>query len=389
MSPAESSPRVALAHHWLVGMRGGEKVLEQICLLFPGAPIYTLVSNRANLSEVIRSHPIHQSLIQRLPQGPRRYKSMLPLFPLAVGNLRVEPDTGFLFSTDAAVIKGLSYRADMPHVCYCHSPPRYLWELQDTYLRQTGGLGTFGRAVFRAVTPYVRSFDRDAARRVTHFIANSRFVRQRIQSAYGRDSAVIYPPVDVEGFQPNQPAEDFYLIVTELVAYKRVDLAIDAFNRLGKRLVVLGDGSEAAALRARAKPNIEFLGRQPFAALRDRMERCRAFIYPQIEDFGITAVEAQAAGRPVLAFRQGGALETVIEGKTGLFFNEQTPESLAACVEAFEAQSLSAADCRENAEKFRPENFRDSIAGFLSEKFPALFPAGWVAAAQANAAASR
>jgi glycosyltransferase involved in cell wall biosynthesis len=368
---------IALAHHWLTGMRGGEKVLEQLCILFPGAPIYTLVSNRPNLSDLIRSHPIHESFLQRLPQGPRRYRSLLPLFPLAIGNLRVSGDTDFLFSTDASVIKGLSRGGHTPHVCYCHSPPRYLWEMQETYLRQTGGLGPLGRALFRAVTPYLRSFDRAAAMRVTHFIANSRFVQQRIQSAYGRDSAVIYPPVDVETFQPDRPADDFYLIVTELVAYKRVDVAIDAFNRLGKRLVVLGDGPEGAALRARAKPNIEFLGRQPFATLRDRFERCRAFVYPQIEDFGITAVEAQAAGRPVIAFRQGGALETVIDGKTGLFFDQQTPESLAACVEAFERQSFSATACRENAVRFRPERFRDAIRQFLTEKFPALFPAGW------------
>jgi len=369
------TPRVALAHHWLVGMRGGEKVLEQLCLLFPGAPIYTLVSNLANLSELIRSHPIHESLLQRLPQGPRRYKSLLPLFPLAIANLRVDPEADFLFSTDASVIKGLSYGPDTPHVCYCHSPPRYLWELQETYLRQTGGLGPLGRTIFRAVSPYVRSFDRAAAGRVTHFIANSCFVQQRIQSSYGRDSGVIYPPVDVDAFQPDRPGEDFYLIVTELVAYKRVDLAIDAFNRLGKRLVVLGDGPEGAALRARARPNIEFMGRQPFATLRDRFERCRAFIYPQIEDFGITAVEAQAAGRPVIAFRRGGALETVIDGKTGLFFDEQTPESLAACIEAFEQRSFSAAACRGNAERFRPESFREAIRRFLTEKFPALFPA--------------
>ena len=257
------------------------------------------------------------------------------------------------------------------------SPPRYLWELQETYLRQTGGLGRIGSAVFRAVTPYVRAFDRAAAQRVTHFIANSQFVRQRIQAAYGRGSTVIYPPVDVTAFSPDRPAEDFYLIVTELVAYKRVDLAIDAFNRLGKRLVVMGDGPEAAALRARARPNIEFLGRQPFAVLKDRFERCRAFIYPQIEDFGITAVEAQAAGRPVIAFRRGGAMETVTEGKTGLFFDQQTPESLAACVEAFEAQSFAPSACRGNAERFRPECFRGAVRDFLTEKFPALFPAGW------------
>jgi len=369
--------RVALGHHWLVGMRGGEKVLEQLCLLFPGAPIYTVVSDRGKLSEVIRSHPIHESFLQRLPQGPRRYKAMLPLFPLAIGSLRVERGADFLFSTDASVLKGLSYGERTPHVCYCHSPPRYLWELKETYLRQTGGLGMVGRTVFRAVTPYVRAFDRKAAQRVTHFIANSQFVRERIQSAYGRGSVVIYPPVDVEGFRADREAEDFYLIVTELVAYKRVDVAIDAFNRLGKRLVILGDGPEGEALRARAKGNIEFLGRQPFATLRDRFERCRAFIYPQIEDFGITAVEAQAAGRPVIALRKGGALETVIEGKTGLFFDEQTAESLAGCVEEFEGRRFAAADCRENAERFRAEAFRGAIRGFLTERFPGMFPVGW------------
>jgi glycosyltransferase involved in cell wall biosynthesis len=376
------SPRIALAHHWLVGMRGGEKVLEQLCLLFPDAPIYTLVSARDKLSETLRSHPIHESWMQRLPQGRQRYKSLLPFFPLAIGNLRVEPEADFLFSTDASVIKGLAYGAGTPHVCYCHSPPRYLWEMQETYLRQTGGLGPVGRALFKAVTPGIRTFDRAGADRVTHFIANSHFVQERIKASYERESEVIYPPVDVDAFDPTREAEDFYLIVTELVAYKRVDLAIDAFNRTGKRLVVLGDGPEAAALRARSGPNIEFLGRQPFTVLKDRFERCRAFIYPQIEDFGITAVEAQAAGRPVIAFRRGGALETVVEGSTGMFFDEQTPESLAECVEAFEERAFSAAACRANAENYRPEAFRDAVRNFLTEKFPALFPAGWTSVGQ-------
>jgi glycosyltransferase involved in cell wall biosynthesis len=250
--------------------------------------------------------------------------------------------------------------------------------MQQTYLKQTRGLGLIGSAVFRAVTPYVREFDRRAAGRVTHFIANSRFVQQRIESAYGRESEVIYPPVDVASFEPARSAEDFYLIVTELVAYKRVDLAIDAFNLLGKRLVVIGDGPEAPALRACAKPNVEFLGRAPFPVLRDHFERCRAFIHPQIEDFGITAVEAQAAGRPVIAYRQGGALETVVDGRTGLFFDEQTPASLAACVERFEQQTWAAAACRENSERFRPESFRAAIRSFLTAMFPTLFPSGWV-----------
>ncbi len=364
-------------------------MLEQLCLLFPGATIYTLVSIRSRLSETIRAHHLEESLLHRLPQGPLRYKSMLPLFPLAVRKLRVSRRVGFLFSSDAAVIKGVTTPGAIPHVCYCHSPPRYLWELQDTYLKQTGGLGGFGKFVFKMVTPYVRAFDRAAARRVTHFIANSKFVEKRIQDAYGRDATVIYPPVDVDAFQPNRAAEDFYLIVTEMVGYKRVDLAIDAFNESGKRLIVIGDGSESAALQARAKRNIEFLGRQPFPVLRDHFERCRAFIHPQIEDFGITAVEAQAAGRPVIAYRAGGALETVIEGKTGMFFDEQTAGSLAACVEEFEKQRFSSSACRENAERYRPERFRDAIRGYLTEKFPERFPAGWQVMDQSMPATSR
>ena len=375
-NPATMPPisRPALAHHWLVGMRGGEKVLEQLCLLFPSAPIYTVVCNRAALSEILRGHPIHPSWLQYL-QGPRRYRSLLPLFPLALRMLKAEGD--FVFSSDAGVLKGLRVPRGVPHVCYCHSPPRYLWELQDTYLQRTGGLGTAGRAVFRAITPYVRAFDGAAARRVTHFLANSRFVQQRIANAYQRESEVIYPPVNVDAFQPGRPAEDFYLIITELVAYKRVDLAIDAFNKLGRRLVIIGDGPEGAALRARAKSNVAFVGRQPFPALRDHLERCRAFLYPQIEDFGITAVEAQAAGRPVIALRQGGALETVNEGETGVFFDEQTPESLAQAVEHFETLGFSAAACRANAERFRPGAFRAAVREFLTRKFPELFPAGW------------
>jgi len=365
--------RVALAHHWLVGMRGGEKVLEQLCLLFPEAPIYTLVADRAKLSEVIRAHGIHESMLQRVG-GVRRYRAMLPLFPPAVRGLRVEEGTDFLFSTDASVIKGIGVDEEVPHVCYCHSPPRYLWDLQAFY---TGGLGWMGRAVFGAAAPYVRAFDRRAAQRVTHFIANSRFVQERIRTVYERGATVIYPPVDVGAFRADRGAEDFYLIVSELVAYKRVDLAVEAFNRLGRRLIVLGDGPEAGALRARAGANVEFLGRQPFERVRDLFERCRGFVHPQIEDFGITAVEAQAAGRPVLAYRQGGALETVVEGKTGMFFDEQTAESLAGCVEECEGRSFSAMECRENAERFRVERFREAIRGFLTEKFPGMFAAGW------------
>ena len=271
--------------------------------------------------------------------------------------------------------KGLTYHPDVPHVCYCHAPPRYLWGMHDLYLQHTAGLGPLQRAVFKSITPYIRRFDYEAAQRVTHFIANSRFVQSQIRSFYDRDSEVINPPVSVEAFDYDRPAEDFYLVVSELVPYKRIDIAVEAFNRLGKKLIVIGKGSEMAALQARAKPNITFLGRQPFPVLKWHYERCRAFIFPGIEDFGITPLEAQSAGRPVIAYRDGGVLETVIDGMTGSFFDQQTPEALAEAVTAYEkgGGAISAAACRANAELFSPEKFRAKIKQFLAKKLPGTF----------------
>jgi glycosyltransferase involved in cell wall biosynthesis len=357
----------------MMSMRGGEKVLEQLCLVFPGAPIHTIAARPKEMTAAILKHEIRTSPIGMFPGGVTHYKSLLPLFPAAVRSMRVSRETDLLFSSDASVIKGLSYKADIPHFCYCHSPPRYLWDLHDMYMKNTAGLGMIGRAVFKSITPRVRQFDYEAAQRVTAFIANSRFVQQRIQEFYGRSSELIHPPVDVEGFDPNHPAEDYYLIVSELAPYKRIDIAVDAFNRLGKRLVILGDGSEMKSLRARARPNIEFLGRQPFDVVKRSFERCRAFLYPQIEDFGITAVEAQAAGRPVIAFRKGGAVDSVIEGRTGLFFDEQSADCLADAVEALDHASISPAACRANAERFRPEVFRNAVKQLLAKELPKLF----------------
>ena len=367
------SNEIALAHHWLVGMRGGEKVLEQFDLLFPHAPIYTLIANPANLTPELRRHPIHESPLRGFPGVARHYKKLLPLFPRAFQGLKVSDQTRFLLSSDASVTKGLRYGRDVPHVCYCHSLARYLWGMQETYLRHTAGMNVASRALFRSVVPYVRRFDYEGAQRVDHFIANSRFVRQRIRDCYQRDATVIHPPVSVEDFRWDRPAEDFYLAVSELVPYKRIDLAVDAFNVSGKKLVIIGAGSELASLQARAKPNVVFLGRQPFPVLKDHYERCRALIFPGIEDFGITPLEAQAAGRPVIAFGEGGALETVIANETGRFFSRQTAADLAEAVADFENQWFVPEDCRRNAERFAPAHFRAQIKRFLEDKVPAVF----------------
>lgn len=357
---------IALAHHWAVSMRGGEKVLEALATMFPEAPIHTLVARPENLSETLRRHRFVTSPLQLLPGGARHYKKLLPLFPWAIRRLRVAPGTRVVISSDASMIKGLTVPDGAVHICYCHSPPRYLWDMTDTYLQSTAGLGAIGRAVFRWVIPRARRFDRAAADRVTHFIANSAFVQQRIRAFYGREAEIIHPPVDVEAFDAGRARKDFYLLVSELVPYKRADLAVEAFRQTGRRLVVIGDGSEMVSLRASAPANVEFLGRQPFAVLKEHFETCRAFLYPQIEDFGITAVEAQAAGSPVLAYRAGGALDTVLENETGLFFDRQDAAALADAVERAERTAFSPAACRANAGQFQARHFTEKITAFIA-----------------------
>jgi len=372
--PTRMATSISLAHHWLIGMRGGERVLEQASLLFPKAPIYTLVASLEKISERLRSHRIVTSPLQWIPGSARHYKKFLPFFRFAIPQLRVSPGTRFVFSSDAALIKGLSVPPGVPHVCYCHSPPRYLWDLHDTYLTGSSDLGRMGRLLFRWIAPSARNFDLVAASKVTRFIANSNFVRERIQRIYGRESVVIHPPVSVDDFDPTRARKDFYLLVSELTPYKRIDLAVEAFRRGGRKLVIIGDGSELASLRRKAPANVVFLGRQPFDVLKEHLETCRAFIFPGIEDFGIAPCEAQAAGAPVIAYGVGGALETVKDGVTGIFFHEQTEEAMVAALERFEAlPPFSPAACRRNVEHLRPAEFRRAIRNYLETEFPDFF----------------
>lgn len=324
---------ISLANHWLTTYRGGEKVLAEFRRLFPDATMSTLVLKRGEIPDWIVGDRVYVSPLQRLPLAWKFYKALMPLHPWAFSRLGTDPKAKLVLSSDAAMVKGLHLPPGARQVCYCHSPPRYLWDLQAAYI---AGLNWWQRLIFKGVIEHARTFDRVSAGRVDRFIANSQFVAARVRRFYGCEAEVIYPPVAVDEFSPDRARGDFYLLVSQLTPYKRVDLAVQAFTAMGKPLVVIGEGSEFKRLTSLAGPTVRLLGRQPFAVVKQHFESCRAFIYPQVEDFGITAVEAQAAGGPVIAYRDGGALETVIENRTGVFFDHQTPESLAEAVRAFE-----------------------------------------------------
>ncbi len=366
--------RAALVHHWMEFFRGGEAVLEQFGFIFPAAPISMLVYNEQFLPPSLRQHPLHASFLQKSPWLRRHFRKLLPVFPEIIRRQRVPAGTRFVLSSDASLIKGVPLPAGVVHVCYCHSPPRYLWGLEESYLESSSHGNPLGRLVFNAALPRLREFDRAMARKVDCFIANSRCVQERIQRCYDRDAAVINPPVEVDRFDSTRPREDFYLIVSALVPYKRVDLAVDACSRLGRRLIVIGTGPEEADLRRRAAPCVTFLGWQSNDVVRDHYERCRAFLFPGIEDFGITPCEAQAAGAPVLAFGEGGALETIREGGSGLFFREQTVPAMMAILREFEnGPEMRPGACRANVAHLGAARFRREIRRLLENKFPGLF----------------
>ena len=366
---------VGLAHHWLHAMRGGEKVLEQFCLLFPSAPIYTLFHRPEALHGVIRDREVFQSWLGYLPNVERYYRHLLPVFPAALSTLRVPVRHEFLLSCDASVVKGLSFASGTKHCCYCCSPPRYLFDLQEQYFESGSIIGAVKRQAIQAFSPYLQRYDIRAARHVDAFITLSQFVEERIERIYGRTAGIVEPPVNVDDFSFGFPRGDFYLIVSALVPYKKVDLAILACNSLKRKLVVIGDGPELSRLRTLAGPTVRLLGGQPFPVLKRAYEECRAFIFPGIEDFGITALEAQAAGKPVIAIRKGAVVETVIQGRTGVFFEEQTLESLVEGILAFEREedNFNPYSSRHNAERYRPEEFRRKIKEYLSCQYPDFF----------------
>ena len=365
--------RVAIIHYWLVGMRGGERVLEKLCMMFPDADIYTHVADPAKLSPLLRRHKITETFIGRLPGAKKHYQKYLALMPRALESLDL---TGYdlVISSESGPAKGVIPPPDTAHVCYCHSPMRYIW---DQYHAYRDGLSLPMKLAFSWLAPKLRTWDVISSNRVDQYVANSSFVAQRIQRCWRRDSVVVHPPVDLEAYQPAPaPGADApYLFLSELVPYKRADLAIEACARLGRRLQVVGSGPETERLKAMAPAGTEFLGRVPDEKMRALYQGARALLFPGVEDFGIVPLEAMACGRPVLAYGRGGALDTVVDGDTGLLFHEQTAEALAACIERFESElepGLDPARMAAHAGRFGQATFRANMWAAIRAAAPGL-----------------
>jgi glycosyltransferase involved in cell wall biosynthesis len=366
---------VALVHDWLNQRGGAENVLEEMVGLFPGAPVYTSLFAADRMPSAYREWDVRTTFMQRLPGVATHHQRYLPLYPAAFGmldlsgyDLVLSNKSGFCHGVQSGNLQSGGAR----HVCYCLTPTRYLW-LYDQYRERE----QIGSATSRALQPLLaalREWDYEAAQRVDDFIAISTTVQERIRTYYGRESTVIYPPVDTESFTPDpDPAVtenpgDFFLIVSRLIPYKRIDLAVQALARLPERkLVIIGEGRDFEALRAGAPPNVHFLGRQSRTVVRDLMRRCAAFLFPGLEDFGIAPVEALACGRPVIAFAGGGALDTIVPAKSGLFFAEQSVDSLTDALATFDARAFDPAACRIQAERFSAETFRSALLSFLAQ----------------------
>ena len=362
--------KTALLHYWLTNMRGGEKVLASLGEMFPDADIFTHAYIPEKVPEFSRFN-VSESFIARLPLGRKHPQAYLPLMPAATRSLKLD-GYDLVVSSESGPIKGIRKPKEARHVCYCHTPMRYLWDMHDEYYRNAG-FG--GRLAMKFFTRYLRKKDLKSAESVDVFVANSAFVADRIRRIYGRESTVVHPPVDIDFFGVSAQCpplldiepKSYYLYAGELRDYKRPDLAVEACLRMGRKLVVVGNGRMRDSLMRRigGRSEVVFLGRVSDEELRNVLANAKALLFPGVEDFGIVPVEAQAAGTPVIARGEGGALETVREGETGLFFNSQIAESLCGVIEAFEAKRWDPDDCRKNAARFSPSAFKSKMRGML------------------------
>jgi glycosyltransferase involved in cell wall biosynthesis len=350
-------------------MRGGEKILEVFCELFPEATLFSLLHNEGTMSPTIERMKIKTSFIQRLPMKQRKYRNYLPLMPHAIESFDLS-EFDIVLSTSSAVAKGAIPGKNAIHICCCLSPMRYLWDQYEEYFgKRRAGIVT--RTAMAALTPYLRKWDVRSCTRVHHFIAISKNVEERIRRIYNRASDIIYPPVSTDLFNVSEKNDGYYLIVSALVPYKRVDLAIEAFNRFGEKLLIAGTGPEKEKLEKIAGQNIEFLGWQSDENLAKLYTSCRALIFPGTEDFGIVPLEAMASGKPVVAFGAGGALETVItdgDSPTGVFFYEQTSDALINAIKVLSTKKFDPYTIRKHAEKFDRKVYKQQIAEYIAKR---------------------
>jgi glycosyltransferase involved in cell wall biosynthesis len=360
-------PKVALVHDWLTGRRGGEKVLEVLAELYPEAPIFTLIRFPGSQHPSLERREIHTSFVQRLPFLKKRYRSYLPLFPLAVEMFDLQ-EFDLILSSSHCVAKGAIPRPDALHISYIHSPMRYAWNQYFAYF-SSERLGWLSRRLIPPALHRLRIWDTVSCHRVDHFAANSLAVAARIRRYYGRSAEVIHPPVDADFFQPGGRQEDYFLIVSALVPYKRIDLAVEAFGRRKETLKIVGQGPEFNKLRRSAPHNVHFLGAVGDEELRAVYQGARALIMPGEEDFGINSLEAQACGVPVIAYNRGGATETVSENRTGLFFPLLTAPSLLDALDIFQAMAFNKQEIRANAERFARPAFRAKMVAYIREKW--------------------
>ncbi len=359
--------RVALVHDYLNQYGGAERVLEAFCEIWPDAPIFTLIYNKRRTGYAFESRRIRTSFLQKIPLVKSHHRPFLMLMPLAIESFDLSK-YDLVISDSASFAKGVITKPKTLHICYCHTPTRYAWDDSHRYIKEFG-YPSLVKKVIPLFMNYLRVWDSAAAERPDKFIANSQFVASRIKKYYHQEAAVIYPPVKSEIFRNWPRPEDFFLIVARCLPYKRIDIAIKAFNQLGLPLKIVGDGPELPRLKKLAGPNIEFLGLVPHDKLPALYARCQAFIFPQEEDFGIVALEAMASGRPVIAYRSGGVLEIVKEGVSGIFFEEQSADSLIFALKKFKPEDFDSQKIRGEAIKFDKEVFKEKIRNFVQESW--------------------
>lgn len=360
--------KIALVHDYFVQMDGAARVVEAMHDSFPSAPVYTTVALPQMLPGRLRAADIRTSALQKLPAMDRRFRHYFLLYPFAVENFDLS-QYDLIFSSSSGYAKGVRRKRSTIHVCYCHTPMPWVWRYEDYVMREK-----FGRGI-KSLLPFclwgLRKWDLRASQQPNYYIANSQLIAERIRKIYGREAFVIPPPIEVNRFHMSNDMEDYYLILSRLIPYKRIDLAIEACKRMNRRLVIIGDGPDRARLEKLGDDRVEFLGRQPDAIVNYYAARCRALLFPGEEDFGMAPLEANAAGRPVIAYRGGGALETVEEDKTGLFFDHPNSRSLCTAIERLEAMAWSQILLRRHAEKFDRNVFAFRVLQFLGSVAPA------------------